>query len=169
MLVLQQRPSASASKPKCLQNLVTEVIRQAAGRSDRLVMVADETYHAGAIYEAMGFRQQGRIASLCQEPRTAQRAPNRSQGRLSRRPGCLLSATLRSSQPQGSFQRLQSRARRHRTGNQPLHFAGTHRHSSRLQLRHRRALHLIAAMATARRPVPAPPGPPVFRTRICFI
>jgi hypothetical protein len=24
-------------------------------------------------------------------------------------------------------------------------------------------------MATARRPVPAPPGPPVFRTRICFI
>jgi ribosomal protein S18 acetylase RimI-like enzyme len=51
------------------KTLVTEVIRLAAGRSDRLVMVADETYHAGAIYEAMGFRRQGRVASLCQEPR----------------------------------------------------------------------------------------------------
>jgi ribosomal protein S18 acetylase RimI-like enzyme len=50
------------------KTLVSEVIKLTAGRSDRLVMVADETYHARAIYEALGFRQQGRIASLCQEP-----------------------------------------------------------------------------------------------------
>ncbi|XUW90609.1 GNAT family N-acetyltransferase [Burkholderia sp. M6-3] len=53
------------------KTLMTEVISLAAARSDRLVIVADETYHAGAIYEAMGFRQQGCIASLCQEPRNA--------------------------------------------------------------------------------------------------
>ena len=53
------------------KTLVTEVIRRAAGRSDRLVMVADESSHAGAIYKAMGFRQQGRLASLCQEPGNA--------------------------------------------------------------------------------------------------
>ncbi len=53
------------------KTLVSEVIKLTAGRSDRLVMVADETYHAGAIYEAMGFRQQGRVASVCQEPRDA--------------------------------------------------------------------------------------------------
>jgi len=51
------------------KTLVSEVIRQSAGRSSRLVIVADETYHAGKIYEAMGFQQQGRVASLCQEPR----------------------------------------------------------------------------------------------------
>lgn len=50
------------------RTLVTEVIRLTAGRSDRLVMVADEAYHAGAIYQAMGFQLQGRLASLCQEP-----------------------------------------------------------------------------------------------------
>ena len=50
------------------KTLVSEVIRLNAGRSERLVMVADESYHAGAIYEAMGFRPQGRVASLCQEP-----------------------------------------------------------------------------------------------------
>ena len=51
------------------KTLVSEVIRQSAGRSSRLVIVADETYHAGKIYEAIGFQQQGRVASLCQEPR----------------------------------------------------------------------------------------------------
>lgn len=40
------------------------------GQSDRLVIVADETYHAGALCEAMGFQQQARVASLCQEPRS---------------------------------------------------------------------------------------------------
>lgn len=51
------------------KTLMTEVIRLSAGRSHRLVIVADETHHAGTIYEAMGFRQQGRLASVCQAPR----------------------------------------------------------------------------------------------------
>jgi hypothetical protein len=48
--------------------LVSAVIKLTAGRANRLVIVADETYHAGAIYEAMGFQRQARVASLCQEP-----------------------------------------------------------------------------------------------------
>jgi hypothetical protein len=51
------------------KTLVSGVIGRIAGRSNRLVIVADETYHAGNIYQAMGFQQQGRVASLCQEPR----------------------------------------------------------------------------------------------------
>ncbi|EEA00187.1 GCN5-related N-acetyltransferase [Burkholderia sp. H160] len=51
------------------KTLVSEVIKLTTAQSDRLVMVADETYHAGAIYKAMGFQQQGRVASLCQERR----------------------------------------------------------------------------------------------------
>ena len=51
------------------KSLLSEVISRTAGRADRLVMVADETYHAGKIYESLGFVQQGRVASLCQEPR----------------------------------------------------------------------------------------------------
>jgi hypothetical protein len=51
------------------KTLVSQVIRLTAGRSDRLVMVADEAYHAGKIYEALGFEQRGRIGSLCLEPR----------------------------------------------------------------------------------------------------
>jgi ribosomal protein S18 acetylase RimI-like enzyme len=51
------------------KTLVSEVTRRIAGRSGQLVIVADEGYHAGDIYEAMGFQQQGRVASLCQEPR----------------------------------------------------------------------------------------------------
>ena len=50
---------------KCL---VSEVIKLNAHRSNQFVMVADENYHAGVIYEAMGFRQHGRVGSLCQEP-----------------------------------------------------------------------------------------------------
>jgi predicted GNAT family N-acyltransferase len=50
------------------KTLVSEAIRQTAGRSEKLVMVADEAYHAGAIYEAMGFQRQGRVGRLCQEP-----------------------------------------------------------------------------------------------------
>ncbi|WP_322011620.1 GNAT family N-acetyltransferase [Paraburkholderia sp. J12] len=54
---------------KVCKTLVTEVIRLTEGLSNRLVMVADEAYHAGAIYEAMGFRPQAeRVASLCREP-----------------------------------------------------------------------------------------------------
>ncbi|WP_028226913.1 GNAT family N-acetyltransferase [Paraburkholderia ferrariae] len=56
---------------KVCKTLVTEAIRMTEGQSKRLVMVADEAYHAGAIYEAMGFRPQAqRVASLCQEPRS---------------------------------------------------------------------------------------------------
>jgi ribosomal protein S18 acetylase RimI-like enzyme len=51
------------------KSLMAEVIRRTAGRSHQFVIVADEAYHAGEIYEAMGFQRQGRVASLCQEPR----------------------------------------------------------------------------------------------------
>jgi hypothetical protein len=51
------------------KTLVSQVIRRTAGRSDRLVMVADEAYHAGKIYEALGFEERGRTGSLCLEPR----------------------------------------------------------------------------------------------------
>ena len=50
------------------RTLVREVIRLTAGCSDRVVMVADESYHAGKIYEALGFEQHGRVGSLCREP-----------------------------------------------------------------------------------------------------
>lgn len=52
------------------KTLLSEVITRTAGLAERLVMVADETYHAGKIYESLGFMQQGRVASLCQEPPT---------------------------------------------------------------------------------------------------
>lgn len=50
------------------RTLVSEVIRLAAGRADQFVMVADESYHAGKIYESLGFEQRGRVGSLCREP-----------------------------------------------------------------------------------------------------
>ena len=50
------------------KTLVSKVIELTGRLSDRFVMVADETYHAGSIYEAMGFQPQARVASLCQEP-----------------------------------------------------------------------------------------------------
>nr|WKF61802.1 hypothetical protein HUO10_006334 [Paraburkholderia busanensis] len=50
------------------RTLVSEVIRQTAGSADRLVMVADENYHAGRIYEGLGFTPCGRLGSLCLEP-----------------------------------------------------------------------------------------------------
>jgi hypothetical protein len=50
------------------KTLVSKVMALTGGLSDRFVMVADETYHAGSIYEAMGFQPQARVASLCQEP-----------------------------------------------------------------------------------------------------
>jgi ribosomal protein S18 acetylase RimI-like enzyme len=51
------------------KTLMSEVAKLNSGRSDRLVIVADETYHAAGLYEAMGFRQQGRVASSYQAPR----------------------------------------------------------------------------------------------------
>ena len=50
------------------RTLVKEVIQLMASRADRLVMVADESYHAGKIYEALGFGQRGRVGHLCREP-----------------------------------------------------------------------------------------------------
>jgi len=55
-------------KRNVCRTLMGEVIRRAARRSDQFVIVADEAYHAGEIYEAMGFQRKGRVASLCQEP-----------------------------------------------------------------------------------------------------
>lgn len=51
------------------KTLVSQVIGLTAGRADQLVMVADEAYHAGKIYAALGFEQRGRIGNLCLEPR----------------------------------------------------------------------------------------------------
>ncbi|WP_205962504.1 GNAT family N-acetyltransferase [Paraburkholderia phosphatilytica] len=59
---------------KVCRTLVSETIRiakataQGEQRASQLVMVADEDYHAGRIYEALGFRAQGRLASLCRMP-----------------------------------------------------------------------------------------------------
>ncbi|NYH16385.1 GNAT family N-acetyltransferase [Paraburkholderia bryophila] len=50
------------------KTLVSEVIRATAGSADHLVMVADESYHAGKIYESLGFAQHGRLGSVCREP-----------------------------------------------------------------------------------------------------
>ncbi|WP_027796854.1 GNAT family N-acetyltransferase [Paraburkholderia acidipaludis] len=50
------------------KTLVSEAIGLTAGRAEKLVMVADEAHYAGAIYESIGFRPHGRVASLCQEP-----------------------------------------------------------------------------------------------------
>jgi predicted GNAT family acetyltransferase len=50
------------------KTLLSEVISRTAGFAGPLVMVADEAYHAGKIYESLGFVQRGRVASLCQEP-----------------------------------------------------------------------------------------------------
>lgn len=50
------------------KTLLAAVAERTAGRAERLVVVADEAYHAGAIYEKMGFRPQGRMASLCRTP-----------------------------------------------------------------------------------------------------
>lgn len=50
------------------KSLVSEVVRRAARDAEQLVMVADEDYFAGNLYEALGFRRQGRVGSLCREP-----------------------------------------------------------------------------------------------------
>ncbi len=55
--------------------LVSEVIRATAGSADHLVMVADESYHAGKIYESLGFAEHGRLGSVCREPEPASGTP----------------------------------------------------------------------------------------------
>lgn len=51
------------------RTLLTEVVKRAAGARDRLVIVADEAYHAIRLYESLGFVREGRIGTLCQAPR----------------------------------------------------------------------------------------------------
>jgi ribosomal protein S18 acetylase RimI-like enzyme len=50
------------------RTLLTEVVKRAAGARDRLVIVADEAYHAIRLYESLGFVREGRIGTLCQMP-----------------------------------------------------------------------------------------------------
>lgn len=50
------------------RTLLTEVVKRAAGARDRLVIVADEAYHAIRLYESLGFVREGRIGTLCQAP-----------------------------------------------------------------------------------------------------
>ncbi|MEO6921063.1 MAG: GNAT family N-acetyltransferase [Collimonas sp.] len=50
--------------------LVHHVAADAFRRAERLVMVADEKYHAARLYETLGFQRQERMASLCWWPRT---------------------------------------------------------------------------------------------------
>jgi hypothetical protein len=50
------------------KTLVSTVVGLTANRAERFVMVADETYFAGKIYEALGFEPHGRVAALCHEP-----------------------------------------------------------------------------------------------------
>ncbi|WP_206956959.1 GNAT family N-acetyltransferase [Trinickia acidisoli] len=53
------------------RTLLTEVVKRTAGARDRLVIVADETYHAIRLYESLGFVRQARIGSLCRAPSRA--------------------------------------------------------------------------------------------------
>lgn len=50
------------------KTLVSEVTQMTAARANVFVMVADESYHAGKIYQALGFRPEARVGSLCREP-----------------------------------------------------------------------------------------------------
>ncbi|MGH8778126.1 GNAT family N-acetyltransferase [Paraburkholderia sp.] len=50
------------------KTLVSEAIARTAGRANRLVMVADESHHAGTIYETLGFRRRDRMGRACREP-----------------------------------------------------------------------------------------------------
>jgi ribosomal protein S18 acetylase RimI-like enzyme len=59
---------ADQRNKRVCRTLLTEVVKRAAGARDRLVIVADEAYHAIRIYESLGFVRQGRIGSLCQAP-----------------------------------------------------------------------------------------------------
>jgi ribosomal protein S18 acetylase RimI-like enzyme len=47
------------------RTLISEVLKAAQSRANQFVMVADESYHAGRIYRALGFRPQARLGSLC--------------------------------------------------------------------------------------------------------
>jgi predicted GNAT family acetyltransferase len=50
------------------RTLVHHVALAGFQRAVRLVMVADENYHAARVYESLGFRRSERMASLCWWP-----------------------------------------------------------------------------------------------------
>jgi ribosomal protein S18 acetylase RimI-like enzyme len=60
--------AASHRNQRICKTLVHHVAREGLKRADRLVMVADEHYHAARVYESLGFRRQERMASLCWYP-----------------------------------------------------------------------------------------------------
>lgn len=51
------------------RTLVHNVCLQGFQRTETLVMLADENYHAARLYESLGFKAQERQASLCRYPR----------------------------------------------------------------------------------------------------
>ena len=51
------------------RTLVHSVARHGLNFATRLVMIADENYHAAGIYERVGFRPRERMASLCWWPK----------------------------------------------------------------------------------------------------
>jgi ribosomal protein S18 acetylase RimI-like enzyme len=53
---------------KVCRTLLRTVVEHYAGRAAQFVIVADETYHAAALYESIGFRRHARLASLCRTP-----------------------------------------------------------------------------------------------------
>lgn len=50
------------------RQLLTQVARQGFERAERLIIVADEHYHAQRVYRALGFTPVARIGSLCRWP-----------------------------------------------------------------------------------------------------
>jgi hypothetical protein len=55
---------------KICKTLLQEVAVRAFSRAQKLVIVADESYYAGAIYQSMGFRRHQWMGTLCREPCT---------------------------------------------------------------------------------------------------
>ncbi|MBW3734228.1 GNAT family N-acetyltransferase [Aeromonas dhakensis] len=54
------------------RQLLSQVARHGLTRVDRLIIVADEHYHAQRVYRSLGFAPVARIGSLCRWPRTEQ-------------------------------------------------------------------------------------------------
>jgi GNAT superfamily N-acetyltransferase len=71
---------AHRNKNVC-RTLLHEVASRAFARGvKKLVIVADESYHAGRIYEGMGFRRTQWVSSLCQEPHAAAEGRGKAPG-----------------------------------------------------------------------------------------
>ena len=52
-------------KSKVRRQLLSQVAHQGFERAARLIIVADEHYHAQRVYRALGFTPVARIGSLC--------------------------------------------------------------------------------------------------------